>query len=47
VVVTIPAAPRERLDFVADACDKAGIPCRFLRQEYDLALSPALRVDTD
>jgi UDP-GlcNAc:undecaprenyl-phosphate/decaprenyl-phosphate GlcNAc-1-phosphate transferase len=48
VLVTIPGAPRERLDFVADACAKAGIDCRFLRQEeYDLEPSPALRADVD
>jgi UDP-GlcNAc:undecaprenyl-phosphate GlcNAc-1-phosphate transferase len=47
VLVTIPRAPRERLDFVADACAEAGIPCRFLRQEFDLEPSSALRSDAD
>jgi UDP-GlcNAc:undecaprenyl-phosphate GlcNAc-1-phosphate transferase len=36
VLVTIPDAPRERLDFVVSGCTKAGIPCRFVRRETDL-----------
>jgi FlaA1/EpsC-like NDP-sugar epimerase len=44
VIVTIPRAPRERLDFVVDACATAGVPCRVLRQELDLEPSP-LRAD--
>jgi UDP-GlcNAc:undecaprenyl-phosphate GlcNAc-1-phosphate transferase len=47
VLVTIPGAPRERLDFVVDACAKTGIPCRFLRQEFDLVSPPALHADVD
>jgi FlaA1/EpsC-like NDP-sugar epimerase len=47
VLVTIPTAARERLDFVVNACAKAGIPCRFLRQEFDLVPPPALRADVD
>jgi UDP-GlcNAc:undecaprenyl-phosphate GlcNAc-1-phosphate transferase len=43
VIVTIPGAPRERLDFVADACAQAGIPCRVLRQELDPELTMAFR----
>jgi FlaA1/EpsC-like NDP-sugar epimerase len=36
VLVTIPDAPRERLDLVLQACDRAGVPCRFVRRETDL-----------
>jgi UDP-GlcNAc:undecaprenyl-phosphate GlcNAc-1-phosphate transferase len=36
VFVTIPAANRERLDLVVAACERAGVPCRFVRREIDL-----------
>lgn len=36
VLVTIPDAPRERLDDVVDACTDAGVACRFVRREIDL-----------
>jgi UDP-GlcNAc:undecaprenyl-phosphate GlcNAc-1-phosphate transferase len=36
VLVTIPHAPRERLDFVIQACEQEGIPLRFVRREFDL-----------
>jgi UDP-GlcNAc:undecaprenyl-phosphate GlcNAc-1-phosphate transferase len=36
VLVTIPAAHRDRLDQVLEACDRAGVPCRFVRREIDL-----------
>jgi UDP-GlcNAc:undecaprenyl-phosphate GlcNAc-1-phosphate transferase len=36
VLVTIPEAPRERLDAVVAACEEAGVPCRFVRREIDL-----------
>jgi hypothetical protein len=36
VLVTIPDAPRERLDFVVYGCAQAGITCRFVRRETDL-----------
>jgi UDP-GlcNAc:undecaprenyl-phosphate GlcNAc-1-phosphate transferase len=36
VLVTIPDAPRERLDAVVRACGLAGVPCRFVRREIDL-----------
>ncbi|MGH3103211.1 MAG: hypothetical protein ACRDN6_03840 [Gaiellaceae bacterium] len=36
VLVTIPAAPRERLDAIVAACADAGVPCRFVRRELDL-----------
>jgi UDP-GlcNAc:undecaprenyl-phosphate/decaprenyl-phosphate GlcNAc-1-phosphate transferase len=35
VLVTIPNAPSERLDFVRDACDEASVDCRFVRREID------------
>jgi UDP-GlcNAc:undecaprenyl-phosphate GlcNAc-1-phosphate transferase len=36
VLVTIPNAPRERLDAVIEACTRAGIPCGFVRREVEL-----------
>ena len=36
VLVTIPNAPRERLDAVLEACAAAGVDCRFVRRELDL-----------
>ncbi len=36
VLVTIPEAPRERLDAVIEACSRAGVTCRFVRREIDL-----------
>jgi UDP-GlcNAc:undecaprenyl-phosphate/decaprenyl-phosphate GlcNAc-1-phosphate transferase len=36
VLVTIPNAPRERLDAVVAACAAADVPCRFVRREVDL-----------
>jgi FlaA1/EpsC-like NDP-sugar epimerase len=42
VLVTIPDAPRERLDAVVGACTRAGIPCRFVRRELDLTPSAVL-----
>jgi FlaA1/EpsC-like NDP-sugar epimerase len=36
VLVTIPNAPRERLDAVVAACSRSGVPCRFVRRELDL-----------
>ena len=36
VLVTIPDAPRERLDFVVSGCERAGIACSFVRRELDL-----------
>jgi UDP-GlcNAc:undecaprenyl-phosphate/decaprenyl-phosphate GlcNAc-1-phosphate transferase len=36
VLVTIPAAPRTRLDLVVEACSRAEVPCRFVRREVDL-----------
>jgi UDP-GlcNAc:undecaprenyl-phosphate GlcNAc-1-phosphate transferase len=42
VFVTIPDAPRERLDLVVAACDRADVTCRFVRRETDLAPSVVL-----
>ena len=36
VFVTIPNAPRDRLDAVVDACTEAGVDCRFVRRDIDL-----------
>jgi len=36
VFVTIPDAPRERLDFVVSGCERAGITCSFVRRQIDL-----------
>jgi FlaA1/EpsC-like NDP-sugar epimerase len=36
VLVTIPDAPRERLDEIVEACTEAGVDCRFVRREIDL-----------
>ncbi len=36
VLVTIPDAPRERLDAIVGACEEAGVDCRFVRREIDL-----------
>ncbi len=36
VLVTIPDAPRERLDLVIQGCAEAEVPCRFVRRETDL-----------
>jgi UDP-GlcNAc:undecaprenyl-phosphate GlcNAc-1-phosphate transferase len=36
VLVTIPDAPRERLDAVMEACGRAGVACRFVRRQIDL-----------
>ena len=36
VLVTIPEAPRERLEAVVEACSRAGVPCRFVRREIDV-----------
>jgi UDP-GlcNAc:undecaprenyl-phosphate GlcNAc-1-phosphate transferase len=36
VFVTIPDAPRERLDAVVEACAELDVTCRFVRRELDL-----------
>jgi UDP-GlcNAc:undecaprenyl-phosphate GlcNAc-1-phosphate transferase len=35
VLVTIPSAPRERLEFVSDVCTRNGIPLRFVRRQIE------------
>ena len=42
VFVTIPDAPRERLDFVVAGCERAGIACSFVRRHTDLDPSVVL-----
>ncbi|MGH2998626.1 MAG: hypothetical protein ACRDNM_04925, partial [Gaiellaceae bacterium] len=36
VFVTIPGAPRERLDAVLEACKRAAVPCSFVRREIEV-----------
>ncbi|MDE3025844.1 MAG: hypothetical protein KGI93_09765, partial [Acidobacteriota bacterium] len=36
VFVTIPGAPRERLDAVLEACRRAAVPCSFVRREIEV-----------
>jgi UDP-GlcNAc:undecaprenyl-phosphate/decaprenyl-phosphate GlcNAc-1-phosphate transferase len=36
VLVTIPGAPRERLDALVAGCEAAGVRCRFVRRDTDL-----------
>ncbi len=36
VLVTIPDAPRERLDAIVEACRRAAVPCSFVRRQIDL-----------
>jgi UDP-GlcNAc:undecaprenyl-phosphate/decaprenyl-phosphate GlcNAc-1-phosphate transferase len=36
VFVTIPTAPRDRLDAIVEACRRADVTCRFVRRETDL-----------
>jgi len=47
VLVTIPGAPRERLDFVVAGCERAGVSCRFVQRHTDvdpgLVLGPLRR----
>ena len=42
VLVTIPDAPRERLDAVVEACGRADVACRFVRRQTDLDPSVVL-----
>jgi FlaA1/EpsC-like NDP-sugar epimerase len=42
VLVTIPEAPRERLDAVVEACGRADVTCRFVRRQTDLDPSVVL-----
>ena len=36
VYVTIPDAPRDRMDAIVEACRRAGVPCNFVRRQIDL-----------
>jgi UDP-GlcNAc:undecaprenyl-phosphate GlcNAc-1-phosphate transferase len=36
VLVTIPSAPRDRLDALIAGCERADVSCRFVRREVDL-----------
>jgi UDP-GlcNAc:undecaprenyl-phosphate GlcNAc-1-phosphate transferase len=47
VLVTIPGAPRERLDAVVEACGRADIACRFVRRQTDLDPSVVLGVTAE
>ena len=42
VLVTIPDAPRERLDAVVEACRRAGVACQFVRRQIELDPAVAL-----
>ncbi len=44
VFVTIPSAPRERLDAIVEACKRADVTCRFVRREIDLEPGAVLGV---
>lgn len=47
VFVTIPHAPRERLDAIVEACKRADISCRFVRREIDLDPAVVLGVASE
>ena len=47
VLVTIPGAPRERLDAVIEACGRADVACRFVRRQTDLDPSVVLGVTAE
>lgn len=47
VLVTIPDAPRERLDAIVEACATAGAECRFVRREIDLDPRVVLGADAE
>jgi UDP-GlcNAc:undecaprenyl-phosphate GlcNAc-1-phosphate transferase len=47
VLVTIPDAPRGRLDEIVAACAAAGIECRFVRREIDLDPRVVLGADAE
>jgi len=42
VLVTIPDAPRPRLDAVVEACARADVSCRFVLRQLDLDPSVVL-----
>src|SRR5262245_3854069 len=41
VLVSIPGAPRERLDLVTQAAESAGVPCRLVRRHVELSATAA------
>jgi UDP-GlcNAc:undecaprenyl-phosphate GlcNAc-1-phosphate transferase len=43
VLVTIPDAPRDRLDAVARACEGAGVQCGLVRRQLELEPTPAAK----
>jgi hypothetical protein len=45
--VTIPDAPRERLDLVVAGCERAGVPCSFVRRQTDLDPAAVLGQTTE
>jgi UDP-GlcNAc:undecaprenyl-phosphate/decaprenyl-phosphate GlcNAc-1-phosphate transferase len=45
VLVSIPAAPPERLDHVLRAADEAGVPCRLVRRHVELSATAAETVE--
>ena len=47
VLVTIPAAERDRIDGVVEACRRAGVACRFVRRQIDLDPSAVLGVTAE
>jgi UDP-GlcNAc:undecaprenyl-phosphate GlcNAc-1-phosphate transferase len=47
VLVTIPDAPRERLDAVIEACRRADVACSFVRRQIDLDPVTALRATAE
>jgi FlaA1/EpsC-like NDP-sugar epimerase len=44
VLVTIPEAPRDRLDEIVRACAQLDVTCRFVRREADLDPQTILRI---
>ncbi|HEY2543593.1 MAG TPA: hypothetical protein VGH92_11135 [Gaiellaceae bacterium] len=47
VFVTIPGAPRERLDGVLEACRRAAVPCSFVRREIEVTHAVPLGIATE
>ncbi|HLY94623.1 MAG TPA: hypothetical protein VKP14_07235 [Gaiellaceae bacterium] len=47
VLVTIPGAPRERLESIVEACSRAGVPCRFVRRHIDVDPAVVLGAATE
>jgi UDP-GlcNAc:undecaprenyl-phosphate GlcNAc-1-phosphate transferase len=45
ILVTIPDAPRDRLNGVVAACEQAHVPCRFVRRQLDLDPVAVLTAD--